>query len=758
MIALDTPALAPVSPVPPVRLVDENGPPGSASQLRGLARALRARWRLVAGSIAAGVALMSIVTLLTERRYTATAVVQVENDAPRVTKIDQVVAGPSYLESVEYFQNQVNLLKSRTLIAAVIREVGIEQDARFRERPPGLVGRAFGALVRAIGRLGASPATPGGPTEADGVPSAIIDHYAANLLVKPIPNSRLIQIRVRARDPGLAQAVANAHAGEYIRRTLQSKFELTGAARDYLEKELQRVRREVTTSEQALATFRRTNNIVVAEETEGNASLERLADLSRRLTNAEAQRIELEAQHRLVESRDFEALPAVLQSPLIQTLKGDLARLEAREAELARVFLEGNPELRQVRAQVRTQRGRVQQEVGRAVAGVDSQYLAARATEDALRAEVSRQQEAVLNLKEISGQYVQLDQAVQSNRQLYAALLQRMGETSVVRGVQLSNITVLDPAERPLVPSEPRTVLNLVFGLALGLVFGVAAVAVLENVDTSLKTPADVERCLALPTLGVIPDFRYVGDELGMRRRLVDGRRARTAARLPGRSVAAEVFRTLRTSILFFDPAHPPRTLLVTSSQAGEGKTATAVNLALSLTQLGARVLLIDADLRKPRCHHALGLPERPGLAEHLHGELDLAGAVQTLPAASARHGGAALAFVPSGRLVPDAAELVSSTRMREMLADAAAAYDIVIVDSPPIFPVADASLLATQVDGVVLVVRGSRTPRHVTQEAIARLRFMQAKVLGVVLNAIDPDAGEYPSRYAYYFRDAAGA
>jgi capsular exopolysaccharide synthesis family protein len=222
--------------------------------------------------------------------------------------------------------------------------------------------------------------------------------------------------------------------------------------------------------------------------------------------------------------------------------------------------------------------------------------------------------------------------------------------------------------------------------------------------------------------------------------------------------VAAEVFRTLRTSILFFDPAHPPRTLLVTSSQAGEGKTATAVNLALSLTQLGARVLLVDADLRKPRCHHALGLPERPGLAEHLHGELDLAEAVQTLPAASARHGGAALAFVPSGRLVPDAAELVSSTRMREMLADAAAAYDIVIVDSPPIFPVADASLLATQVDGVVLVVRGSRTPRHVTQEAIARLRFMQAKVLGVVLNAVDPDAGEYPSRYAYYFRDAAGA
>ncbi|HJQ75406.1 MAG TPA: polysaccharide biosynthesis tyrosine autokinase, partial [Gaiellaceae bacterium] len=538
---------------------------------------------------------------------------------------------------------------------------------------------------------------------------------------------------------------------------------LTGEARRYLDQEIERVRKEVDASETALDAFRREHGIVAADDAQGNSVVERLQDLSRRLTNAQAQRIELEAQHQLVQSRDFESIPAVLQNALIQTLKADLSRLEARDAELSRIFLGGNPELQQVQAQVRQTRGRLQQEINRTVGGVESQYLAAKNTEEALRAELERQQGTVLDLKQISGQYVKLDQAVQANRNLYAALLQRAGETEVVRGVQLSNITVLDAAERPTMPSRPNAILNVLFGLALGLVLGIGTAAVLENVDTSIRTPADVERVLALPTLGVIPDFRRVGSpDLAARRRLADRRSGVPA--MNGTSVAAEVFRTLRTSILFFDPEHPPRTMLVTSSQAGEGKTATVVNLALSLAQQGARVLLVDADMRKPRCHHALGLPEGKGLSEHLLGEVELADVTRTITLPGGRNGhegrrpGTELAFVPSGRVVAQSAELMASPRMRAALAAAAEAYDIVLVDSPPMFPVADASLLATMVDGVVLVVRGERTPRHLTREAIARLRFMQAKVLGVVLNGVNPGAPEYAYRYSYYFRDAAEA
>jgi capsular exopolysaccharide synthesis family protein len=747
------------------RVVDDRDE--QTSQIRTLGLVLRDRWRLIAGFATAGLLVMAVVTVLMERRYTAVALVHVENDTPHVTKMDQVVSGSSYLESVEYFQDQVSLLKSRTLIAAVIRELGLKDDPRFRAAPPGLVARAWGFIPGLVVRLGGTaPAPPAQarPALEEGLPTSAIDRYAANLEVKPVPNSRLIQVHVTARDPDLAQAMANAHANEYIRRTLQAKFELTGEARKYLEQELERVRKELDASEVVLDRFRRDHGIVAADDAQNNSIVDRLNDLSRRLTRAQAMRIELEAQHKVIQDRDFESLPAVLQNGLIQTLKADLNRLESREAELDRIFLGGNPELQQVQAQVKQTRGRLQKEIERTVGGVESQYLAAKATEDALRDELQRQQDAVLNLKEISGQYVKLDQAVQAHRQLHAALLQRMGETEVVRGVQLSNITVLDPAERPSMPSRPNAVLNVLFGLVLGLVLGVGTAAVLENVDTSLKTPADVERVLSLPTLGVIPDFRRVATS---DRRLASARGNGVLTNSGGTSVAAEVFRTLRTSILFFDPEHPPKTMLLTSSQAGEGKTATVVNLALSLAQQGARVLLIDADMRKPRCHHALGLTESVGLSEYLEGELELGDVVRAIPlpggpARAARGDGhrpaAHLDFVPSGGIVKQTAELLSSARMRAALAAAAERYDIVLVDSPPIFPVADASLLATMVDGVVLVVRGERTPRHLTREAIARLRFMQAKILGVVLNGVDPGARQYSYRYSYYFRDAAEA
>jgi capsular exopolysaccharide synthesis family protein len=739
------------------------------SQIRTIGLVLRDRRRLIAAFAAAGLATMALVTLFMERRYTATAVVHVENDTPHVTKMDEVASGPSYLESIDYFQDQVSLLKSRTLAAAVIRELGLEENPRFQPSPPGLFARAVGTLSGLVVRLGgtAPPPTATGAARAggeDGLPTPTINRYMANLEVKPVPNSRLIQVLVTARDPDLAQAIANAHANEYIRRTLQAKFELTGEARKYLEQELARVRREVDASEVTLDHFRREHGIVAPDNVQGNAVVERLQDLSRRLTQAQALRIELEAQHQLVQSRDFESLPAVLQNGLIQTLKADLSRLESREAELSRIFLGGNPELQQVEAQVRQTRERLQKEIERTVGGVESQYLAAKGTEDALRTELDRQQSTVLNLEEISGQYVKLDQAVQAGRQLHAALLQRMGETEVVRGVQLSNISVLDPAERPSMPSRPNAILNVLFGLVLGLVLGVGTAAVLENIDTSLKTPADVERELALPTLGVIPDFRRVATS---DRHLAAARTNGVLANSGGTSVAAEVFRTLRTSLLFFDPEHPPRTMLLTSSQAGEGKTATVVNLALSLAQQGARVLLVDADMRKPRCHHALGLTEGAGLSEYLEGELEfhdvvrriqLPGGPVRLPRTDAHRPAVHLDFVPSGGIVKQTAELLSSARMRAALAAAAERYDVVLVDSPPIFPVADTSLLATMVDGVVLVVRGERTPRHLTREAIARLRFMQAKILGVVLNGVDPGARQYSYRYSYYFRDAAGA
>jgi capsular exopolysaccharide synthesis family protein len=288
---------------------------------------------------------------------------------------------------------------------------------------------------------------------------------------------------------------------------------------------------------------------------------------------------------------------------------------------------------------------------------------------------------------------------------------------------------------------------------------------VLENLDTSLKTPDDVRRALHLPTLGVVPDFAALS--LGYGRRALTlptvnagGELAAPKGEIVGllhdHSVPAEAYRSIRTSILFCNPAQPPRSLLITSSQPGEGKTATTVNLAISLAQLGNRVIVVDADLRQPRCHRALGIPLGRGLTEVLRDGVPLDDVIQQLSldgnaAIRAEANGTALNFLQSGAPPAHPSELLASARMRETLQLLLDRYDMVLVDSPPVFPITDAAILAAKVDGVVLVVRGQRTERQITREALERLRFMNATVVGVVLNAVDPGSSDY-YRYPYYF------
>jgi non-specific protein-tyrosine kinase len=229
---------------------------------------------------------------------------------------------------------------------------------------------------------------------------------------------------------------------------------------------------------------------------------------------------------------------------------------------------------------------------------------------------------------------------------------------------------------------------------------------------------------------------------------------------VPDRSVHAEAYRSIRTSLLFCNPEQPPRTILVTSSQPGEGKTSTSVNLAISLAQLGNRIVVIDADLRQPRCHRALGIPAGRGLTEVLRGNADVDDVIQrfclengavTLANSDEHDGTLALHVLQSGMPSADPSVLLASQRMRDVLQTLEARYDIVLIDSPPVFPITDAAILATVVDGVVLVVRGQRTDRQITREALERLRYMNATVIGVVLNGVDPGSGDY-YKYSYYF------
>ena len=751
------------------------------SQLGEYLLVLRRRWRLIAGFAFGAAFLMGLVCVFATPLYRATAVLNIQSQPPQVTNLQGVVGAPgSYDAAVESFQDQVKILESRTLAASVIRDLSLGADKRFTEPPQetNLLGEVFGLIgktYKSARRLLTSPPAEhkpatGGNGDAQsaaepfilGVQPYLIGWYRQGMGITPITNTRLVQVSFTSPYPELAQQIANAHVSQYIRRSLQAKFELTGEARRFLEAEIDRVQNDLLQAERALNQFRREHRVVSLDEKE-NAVVERLSDLARRLTEAEADRITAESQYRLVKNREYELLPEVLQNSLIQSLKGEVSRIEIRHAELSQTFLEKSPQLAEVTSQLRQARSRLDREIARVVGGVESVYLAAKAKEDSLRTEFERQQDTVLNLKEISGQYIKLDQTVITTRNLYNTLLTRLQETEVVKGSQLSNASVMDAAELPGSPAEPNVPISLAFATVLGLVVGVGLTLVLENVDTSFKTPEDVRRSLRLPTLGVVPDFGLSARKVRAIPYLHRGRTSVPARRdLVGvkrvTSLPAEAYRSIRTSILFMNPAAPPRTLLVTSSQPREGKTATTVNLAISLAHLGNRVVVIDADMRQPRCHRALGIAQGPGLAEVLRGKVDLEDALvhvcldgEGTDARAAEGAHAGLYLLQSGLPPGDPTELLASARMREVLAKLREHFDMVLVDSPPVFPITDSAILSPVVDGVVLVVRGHQTDRRVIAEALERLRMMKAQVVGVVLNGVDPGSTHY-SKYSYYF------
>jgi capsular exopolysaccharide synthesis family protein len=747
--------------------------PQETSQLHEYLMILRHRWKLIAGFTAAGLVMMGIVSLMSRPLYTANSVLHVENRAPTVTNFQQVTSSPAYfVEGVEYFQDQVKFLESRSLAASVIKELSLDQDERFIDKRGFNI---FRFLVKIPSRVVGfftwlvTPSQPDSGSDADakafGIDPQLIGKYQYNLQILPVTNSRLIQVSFTSPSRDLARQVADAHAAQYIRKGLQAKFELTGEAKKFLENEIDRVQKELAQAEVALNDFRRQHQIVSLDDNE-KAIMERLRDLSRRVTEAQADRITAESDYRLVQNREYDSLPAVINNGLVNNLKAEVSRLETQQAQVAEVFLGGSPQLQEVNSQLRQAQSRLDREIARAVGGVESIYLAAQARETSLSDELARQQDAVLNQKEVSGQFIKLDTAVTTTRTLYSTLLQRKAETDVVKGVTLSNASVMDPAELPIDPSYPRVPLNLAFGLLFGCALGTALALVMENLDSSLKTPEDVRRNLRLPTLGVVPDFGKLSAtptaaaplplEEG-ETRAVAVPNAEVLSLTRRQSVPAEAYRSIRTSILFLNPEAPLRTLLITSSEPREGKTATTVNLAISLAQLGNRVVVIDADLRAPRCHRALGVPAGPGLAEVLRGQAELSNVVLALNLDEGRitvgsgDGEARLHLLQSGRPPGDPSELIASARMREVLRTLTEQYDMVLIDSPPVFPITDSAILAPAVDGVVLVVRGHRTNRQVTTEALERLHFMKANVVGCVLNGVDPGSGYYRS-YSYYF------
>ena len=772
---------------------------GLASQRYGAV--FRKHYALL-GMCFGGTLLATALTLcLMPPTYKAETTLLIERNTPQVLDFRAVLADSIGLESYDFYKTQYEILKSRALAARVIQEQALGTDPVFtgtwREAwlSTRLVDAVTGGVVMAKAWLKQWFSSPK-PVEDDPRAAEVerIDRYLDMMEIVPTQKTQLVKVAFSTPDRQLSARMANAHAQAYIRHGLERRTQANEEAQAFLERKLGELKERVNQSEAALNRYRQSTDVISLNDRE-NVVVERLVDLNKHLTDAEAERIGLESQVELVRKRRYESLPAVVNNTLIQTLTAQAVRLEGEYANLAAKFKPGFPRLDQLRVQVEDTRRRLNAEIRTVVEGIESSYLAAVSREKGLRATMKEQKDAALRFKNAAVDYAILEREVNTNRQLYDNVLQRMKETGVAAELRSSNVLVVDEATPPRRPSSPKIPQSLILAALLGLLGGVGVIFLREHLDHTLKSLEEAERYLRLPTLGLIPNlprleggrhaprtlpsmtapiptaFSATEENHALPMETRHGRERRTQANAEAQAflegklgghkarfgpsrvarnryrqlkhenlMAMEAYCTLRTAILLSRAEKPPQTLLFTSAMHGEGKTVTTVNTAIVLAQMGARVLLIDADLRRARCHELLGVQRRHGMTDILTGRGEPDELLQSTSIPE-------LFFLSSGSTPPNPADLVGSKKMQDTLSALSERYDYILIDSPPVMAVSDAVLLSTMAEGVILVINVQATPKHLIREACARLHYARAKMLGTVLNRTELRAGPY----AYY-------
>ncbi len=712
------------------------------------------RWMILSITAAILVIVAIRVSMLTPL-YTADATILLRPGNPQLLEGHGGAQGggassaSSDWDSVEDFlKTQCEILKSRTLAANVVTAEGLANDPVFlgKNRKPGK------------GLLGSwtetKPETK--PAPANSIDSAI-GSYLGSLEIKPIVNTNLVKIIFTTPNAGLSARLANAHAHAYIREGIELRTQANAEAERFLRDKLVELKEKLEKSELALNNYRRDKGIVpglMSVDGKETVVIARLSDLSRELTNAQVARIGLEAE---VDQVRKNQLPQQLPSSnsngnsasSTPPVKAQLDAAMSDYVAMAKQFKPDYPPMVRAKARIDQLQQSYNEEIQTFSAGIIAAFNAAKTKEADLQDEMSRQRSQALSVNDASVGYAILQREVDTNRELYNSVLQRMKDLGLAAESQSSNTVVVDDAQVPGGPSGPHRKMALLQAITFGLALGIGLAFLIEYQDKTLKTPEQVEQYLRLPNLAAVPAFSRHETRAIAKRNGADHTPAIMGSReLAGSmsqySVVGEAYRSLRTALMLSRAGAPPKTILFTSASNSEGKTVSALNTAVVFAHTGVRVLLIDVDLRRPRCHKVLALENLAGLTEVLAGACNVSDLIRTTDIDS-------LSFLSAGSIPPNPSELVGSDKMRDTLAQLTSEFDVVVIDSPPILPVTDAMLLSTMVDGVVLVVNSSKTSKQHVKAAYARLEFARAKVFGVLLNQVDVNSQHYQYYRRYY-------
>ncbi len=714
----------------------------------------RRRWVVIlAVSACALVALVG--SFLAVPQYRSTVSLQIERQNPNILNVkDLGSVDYSWSAYSDFYQTQYKLLASDAVARRAVERLGLVRHPLFdpERAKPGLLARIRGAF--------ASPSKGPVPSAED----VATLRLQRSLEVLPVRNSHLVQVSWVAPDPELAARVANAVADAYNGFNVETNTTASDQASEFLVNQVGNLKREIDALERKLQDYGEAKQIVSIDDT-SNITLKALKDVAEKRTQAQTVLAEKEAAYRSVTSTPASALKEVLSSELIARLKQEYALYEAEYSEKSRRFKDGWPGLQQLQSKLDQAQERLASETEEIAANVRRQAAAeldrARAEVANLDTLVTRQEEAAQRLKRDAVEFANLQSDVQKKRETLNALIARQNEMALSTRLKdldasSSNVRIVDRARPATAPFRPNKSLNFVLGVILGLGLGVGGALFLDYLDSSIRLPAEVGRLVHLPVLAAIP--RHGASPAPLSRM----RRRDAAPGAPGdldlvtlrdrRAEVSEAYRELRTAILLSSAGHPPRRLMITSALPEEGKSATAVNLAVVLSQLGRRVLLVDTDLRRPRLHKVFGAGIERGVSGFLSGlDPDLLGLIRSTEVEG-------LDLLPSGPIPPNPSELLDGAPFVEAGERfAALGYDHVIFDSPPALAVADPLIIAARCDAALVVARSGRTPKESLRAAVEKLAKAGVRPIGVVLNDLDDAARRYGG-YAYYGRsEAAG-
>lgn len=673
---------------------------------------IKRKW-LVLGVFLGVVLITALITFLMTPVYRSSVMLQIiqDNSSSIIGERDPFAMLSGQDAQSRFYETQYMILSSRPILYKIIDSLNLKNSQEFKVLQDRYPKKS--------------------PQEIE---SIFADNLLKKLEIKPLKRSYLVEIAFKSTDRDLAMQVPNAIYKEYLRFGMQTRQQSYTLIKEWLEGELQQLGNKVVLSEKKLYEHGQKKDFLSLEGKE-NVITRKYIELSALLTKAQSERVSREALYRQIKDKGSNASP-ITNNVLIQKLREQVIRQEANVASINKIYDQNYPPLQAEQAKLNDLRSRINSELQRVRTSIEADYEAALRTENLLREALEHQKSQVAGLQGNLVQHHILKRDMLTNEQLYQALLARMKEASVASTMVSSNVAVITPAEFPFKPYRPQVALNLIVGSLIGLIGGIGLAFLVEHLDDSIKTVEELERVCSISSLGMVP-------LLSKDKRIIGPVEPSLAFFSQPASLFSEAIRQVRTSIMLSSSGGPPAALMITSANPDEGKTTTAINIAISLTLNGRKVVLIDCDLRKPSIHAAFNQAAVPGLSDFLSGNAVFSDIIRPTEIPN-------LEIIAAGTIPPNPTDLLASKSFSDLLDTLRQDFQHLMLDTPPVLGFADGQALSPLVDGVLLVVKQFSTTRQAALLAKQLLQQVNARIIGSIMNMATTSRSGYGTYYGY--------